>query len=488
MNSPRVKQEHDGKPIPNHRKSFASCSTDSDRSSSRLPRQTPSLQPNRGRIQFVLHRAAMDPPLTIVPKEEPGEIDSSPTRPFPRALYEATSLSNAAAYNGRLTESSGRSHRRISSGPVPQQGTPQDRFRQAILGLGRKHANAARSGSSGGWHAPFASGDYYPSPNHVGGFGPSMMSLPAAASSQIRATPTVASVANSSYRPSPIQTLSRECQRRGFNPAWHEMQLPNGSFTCNVRLQDRLIRSNKLFKDPVAAKTAVAKKAIRAIWTGGNKFNHEARFVVREFKGPNNKSGVARASHNSPGMRQEKDAVKGEAGNTGNEGSNSIPNHSHGAERITEPANLLDQVCKALGISEPGELTDGSEATRAFLEGLAVGARLAESASRSRRSRSRSPPVHRHTPGRYRDYSERSLDRSRATSPIHWPNVTGDRYDGGDRGADSLTGDYYDRGGHRGDSLTGDYYNGGGRRDDSSRRSHESRAPARRRMAHSHFR
>lgn len=313
--------------------------------------------------------------------------------------------------------------------------------------------------------------------------------MPAVANPQTQATPTVARVANSSYRPSPMQILSGECQRRGFNPVWHEIQLPNGSFTCNVRLRDRLIRSNKLFKNPVAAKTAVAEKAVRAIWTWGSNFDHETRFVEQESKGPNNQNGVALASQNSPGMRQEEDAVKRETRSTRNEGSNTIPNHGGGAGRTIEPANLLDQVRKAMGILQPGGLMDSSEATRAFFEGLAVGARLAGSASRSRRSRSRSPSVHRYTPGRYRDYRARSSDRSRVASPVRWPNVTGDRYDGSGRQADSLTGDYYGGGDRRSDSLIGGYYDGGGRRGDPLRRPKgESQAPARRPRTHSHFR
>ncbi|GAB1309975.1 hypothetical protein MFIFM68171_00185 [Madurella fahalii] len=468
MSSPGVKQEPDGCP--------------SDPASTARPRLIPVRSTSRRRESSS---------LTIVLKEERGEIDSSPARPFPRALHETDSSSIVVPSNGWLVESSSRRRRLSSSGPIPQQGTPQDRFRQAMLNLDQKKANAAHSGSSAGWSAPFTGGDYYPSPNGLGGFDtmmtpiPASYSIPAAARMQTQATPAIMGIATSSHRPSPMQILSGECQRRGFNPEWQEMKLPDGRFTCNVRLRNRLIRSNKLFDNPVAAKIAVAEKAVRAIWTWGSHFDDETRVVKRESEGPGNQSRASGASQSGLVAKQEVDTIMRDVGDAGNSGANTIPSRNRDAKRGREPANLVDQVRKAMGIPQPSGMADNSEAARAFLEGLAVGARLAGPKRRRRRVRSRSPSARRHTPRRYR---ERSSERSRAASPARRSSVTGDHYDGSGRPADALTGDYYDGGGRRDESLVGDYYNGGGRRSDASLRPKgESWVPASRRRAHSHL-
>ncbi|KAI1809886.1 hypothetical protein GGS20DRAFT_244747 [Poronia punctata] len=55
--------------------------------------------------------------------------------------------------------------------------------------------------------------------------------------------------------------LSGECQSRGFNPHFHEVSSPNG-FTCDVDIAGKMIHGENVYSSAMEAKKAVAHKAI----------------------------------------------------------------------------------------------------------------------------------------------------------------------------------------------------------------------------------
>ena len=233
--------------------------------------------------------------------------------------------------------------------------------------------------------------------------------------------------------PNVLQRLSRECQSRHFNPQWDERRTYTGTFTCNVKLGNHWIIGDEQFGSAVAAKLAAAKKALKVIRTKG--FN--ATMGVASQQGGSNIVSMPRQNgqqamsgrlQSAPAPKLEEDTAM-----TGTGGSEStalvVARQSRGAERAHENSEhdaLLDHVRRVAGVSLPDAARGNPDVARAFLEGLAVGARLTGPApSRPRRSRSRSPPPLRLPSSRYRErsssvprhasasYRERSSPRNR---------------------------------------------------------------------------
>lgn len=397
--------------------------------------------------------------------EEPGEIDSSPDKPFPRAIHEGLLGGSSSSFNKQLARSSDRSRHRLSDGPIPQQGTPQDRFRQAMLGMSRNNRNASRPSSG-----------RRPGPDFSAGSGPLAIMPPPGAINPLRRPQP-----HGAFRPSPMQVLSEECQRRGFNPVWDEMITPDGSYICHVTLRDRKIKTRRLYDDALSAKMAVAQKALVELWTWGV-HAADARRVKQEYEVSNGQGPASRGNHSAPFVvnREGKDIVMND------DAAINSDRRGRGRDgRATEPASLSEQMRSAVGISLPEHLGDNPDVARAFLEGLAAGARLVGPKSRGKRSRSRSPSPRSRTSDRYR---ERSRGQSSGASSagghgsmrhcyVH--NVTGDHYDesgrrcrlhNGDRyGAPrhchvhNVSGVHHDETGRRCQLHKGDYHDGPGR-------------------------
>ncbi|KAI1743275.1 hypothetical protein F4680DRAFT_445153 [Xylaria scruposa] len=72
---------------------------------------------------------------------------------------------------------------------------------------------------------------------------------------------TVGVGANGQNRPVATARLSAECQRRHFNPKWHESSGPNG-FKCSVQLINKVIHGGHAYPNAYDAKQAVAEKAL----------------------------------------------------------------------------------------------------------------------------------------------------------------------------------------------------------------------------------
>ncbi|KAI1496157.1 hypothetical protein F5X99DRAFT_425040 [Biscogniauxia marginata] len=67
------------------------------------------------------------------------------------------------------------------------------------------------------------------------------------------------------WRPTATATLSLECQKRSFNPAFTEHVTENGEFTYSVRLNGIVMRSNRSFPTAAEAKQALARQAVARV-------------------------------------------------------------------------------------------------------------------------------------------------------------------------------------------------------------------------------
>ena len=220
--------------------------------------------------------------------------------------------------------------------------------------------------------------------------------------------------------PTLFELLSRECQRRGFNPSWRERATRDGKFLCDVLLGDVLVAADRPADTPLQAKTAVAMKAL---------------LEIRLWPAPPGRNG--RSSSNNQNV----------ANNSNNNNNNNNNNHNprRGARtsavavssqpdsrRANDATHAPRQMTTTTMTTTPGiallpEYVRGNgELTQAFLDGMAIGARLAVAGSsdsaaataaaaasapapapaprrRSRPcSRSLSPPLRRRHADRYR--------------------------------------------------------------------------------------
>lgn len=228
--------------------------------------------------------------------------------------------------------------------------------------------------------------------------------------------------------PGPLAALSHECQRRKFNPEWYGNQTNGGIFTCNVKLGGQVVKGDGHFPTLMAAKIAVAKKALRIVQAKNFKVTRDiapqgagapvaATASMPKQMGQNSASGHRQSA---PVLKKEEDTPMPDIGGNGATAqvvarrSQSASRRSRAHEQ-SERASLLDRVHRMTGISLPESARNNPDVARAFLEGLSVGARLSGSVPRRRHSRSRSPSAHRHSSESYRERSPgRNRDRNRS--------------------------------------------------------------------------
>ncbi|KAL2155243.1 hypothetical protein VTH82DRAFT_3919 [Thermothelomyces myriococcoides] len=225
--------------------------------------------------------------------------------------------------------------------------------------------------------------------------------------------------------PTVLQQLSTECQIRRFNPVWLIRKLENGRVACDVRLHNHVIEANSDFDCTQSAKTAIAKKALDVVrsWPVGClpplpvKQSSEPPEPVNAPQLRSMNTLPPRTVGTGGSQRRRvpwlgRSAAMTSEQNRGRRGnSRTAARPDKGGKEI----ELLEHVRRVMGISVPNTTGDNPEATRAFLEGLAVGARLAGAhvSGFSMRSRSRSPL--RSSPEAYRARSP--LVRSGRLSP-----------------------------------------------------------------------
>lgn len=167
----------------------------------------------------------------------------------------------------------------------------------------------------------------------------------------------VATLSNAMIGPTWTSQLSAECQRRHFNPQFKEWSNADGTFQCSVELQGVTLSDSRTWRFPADAKQALARRAVDYIRQtpvhGGLSIRERERAQVIAEEKSKNQAIVAEQQ---------------------------------------EERRLLDKIQKLYGMGAgPSEsVMANPAASRAFLEGFALGSKLRDS-SRSQRRRSRSP-------------------------------------------------------------------------------------------------
>ncbi|KAK3382249.1 hypothetical protein B0T24DRAFT_4616 [Lasiosphaeria ovina] len=306
---------------------------------------------------------------------------------------------------------------RLAPGPMPEAGTPQERFRMSVLGGVPSGTGGVAVHGGGRLAYPQTRFNGHPVLSAAGHFTPGAGGPP----QQQRVVPQQQRVVPQPVRREPqppseaqhrepkpssearrpeqrgipkagnVMLLSLECQRRSFNPEWFEMTTPQG-YICNVKLRDVTVEGDKARSCPTAAKGAVAAKALA---------------IISEWPVPDRgHAGPAGAPVGAPGVKIKQEIPRAQP---------AIPGHANTAARGAdqEHARLLDQIQNTVGISVPPHSRANAEVARAFLEGFDAGARLARQAG----MRSRSPPGHRARSPRGRSPRGRSPVQRRDRSP-----------------------------------------------------------------------
>ncbi|KAI1871135.1 hypothetical protein JX265_006175 [Neoarthrinium moseri] len=166
--------------------------------------------------------------------------------------------------------------------------------------------------------------------------------------------------------------LSAECQRRRFNPQFNEWITMDGQFQCSVTLKGKIMHDMRKWNSPIEAKQALAKRAVD---------------YVRTLPLPSGEP-------NKAAERVE-------------QAQNAIIQHVTHKEAEEEERRLLARVQALFGNSGgPSDSTlQDPVASRAFLEGFALGTKLRNSSSGQRRSRSPHRGHRERSPIRRRDRS-----------------------------------------------------------------------------------
>ncbi|KAK4462408.1 hypothetical protein QBC42DRAFT_159744, partial [Cladorrhinum samala] len=304
-------------------------------------------------------------------------------------------------------------------GPLPMEGSPQDRFRREVLGF---------SHPLQGFMAPIQQ----PMPSM--GMPPTrpIPVAPASGRSFNTSNPRL----KQHNASTPAQLLSQECQLRHFNPSFQETKTPDGKFVCKVLLLNNVvIGDGRVFSTPAAAKQSAASRALPIVrsWRIRNSVHPTSTPQANRITG----GGLVRRS-NGPEPPQNRRGMQG----IKEEGGDSFMSETHlennmnrpgafnrndetnsGAPQPTltsEQTDFFQQICQTLGMPVPDPAKTSEEVTRAFLNGLALGSRL----RRDRSSRSRSPRPRRSSPGRRYDRS-RSPARDRLTPLPHYDQWRG---------------------------------------------------------------
>ncbi|KAM7186006.1 hypothetical protein V8F33_012069 [Rhypophila sp. PSN 637] len=251
----------------------------------------------------------------------------------------------------------------------------------------------------------------------------------------------------------PTAVLSRECQRRHFNPEWKVYSTEGGRFGCDVKVGNTWIRGKTTWKDIIAAKYAMAREALPAVrrmpvissWAGvpmtisgpGN----QSDMAIKQEQGAGNNSRsipqvIKREDNVSNNTGRAQTAVKQQPGQSlytpptrreqnGNQGTKATM-----LNNISVESSLMTHLQHSLRVSIPSN--SNPEVTKAFLEGVALGSRLGASldgVTRGRRgnSRSRSPAAagSRRGADRYRVRSPPPNARPRSTPPPVYADYPG---------------------------------------------------------------
>ncbi|KAK3388111.1 hypothetical protein B0T20DRAFT_365575 [Sordaria brevicollis] len=393
-------------------------------------------------------------------RTEPGEIAPSPTahspplnagqegllpaRPAPRQVDIVREPSGIRNPLSPIV------HSRVPAGPQPAPGTPQDRFKNAVLAnpLVRSTASVA-PGSWGGSQQVFGNTFFSRHQEHERdvaheGFGglqalgkantkvaPVAVAKPSTGSSVRADAPAPQTRNTTANRPStnnpvgnvpkgpkknqpqvssaPVpsgrgsidgsarQKLSFKCQSRGFNLEWVSNGTSGKKCSYNVKIQDVIIKSDGWYADAQTAKAAVATKALKdaRLWSKWE----VKRVIPSNPSTTNHGNGSSATSTNT--SRQKSSRQNTTSGQNTTSARRESGSSGSGVNRTvdeTERLKLLVMLQRYIGPAVPN-YTGRPDVCNAFFEGLAMGAGLTRPSQSSPRqtltdrARSRSPPT-----------------------------------------------------------------------------------------------
>ncbi|RYP56278.1 hypothetical protein DL771_012065 [Monosporascus sp. 5C6A] len=305
-------------------------------------------------------------------------------------------------------------NRCLSKGPSPEKGSGQDRFRQMMM-------NAPGFASASG---PLASYAMAPAPAHgpvpptsmnhysTGYLMPSRpvstVNPPAPGLSRLLPMPTQvktegakpdgsgsgtgrAANAGEDWRPSaPSSTavLSTECQKRRFNPQFTEWVTRDGRYMCSVNLNGITLHDNRTFGTALEAKQSLAKRAVAEVKKlpcpdpavkAAEKAAKVAAWESSKNEAPQSGRYGGQVKSEPRDNRYSHSAIP--------RGSDPMRGHytTDPYTRRSEASHLVSRIqalCEGSGNGPSSFVLTDPLASRAFLEGFALGGKLHETANR----------------------------------------------------------------------------------------------------------
>lgn len=199
--------------------------------------------------------------------------------------------------------------------------------------------------------------------------------------------------------------LSSECQKRRFNPQFIEWQTPEGLYQASVNLNGKKLIDSRTFRTATDAKQALARRAIEHV-----------RTLPIPAGLPNRASEIAKEKQEQMDRERQKEPLCPANNGRVYPDEHRVRSHSstNGIDHRSEDKRLLERLQAKFGrVSTPQQsILEDPLASRAFLEGFALGSRLHDAARNGERRRSQSPMKHDHINGSGRFYRERSRLRS----------------------------------------------------------------------------
>lgn len=199
--------------------------------------------------------------------------------------------------------------------------------------------------------------------------------------------------------------LSSECQKRRFNPQFIEWQTPEGLFQASVNLNGKKLIDSRTFRTASDAKQALARRAVEHV-----------RTLPIPAGLPNRASEIAKEKQEQMDRERQKEPLRPADKGRVYPDEHRVRSHSiaNGIDQHTDDKRLIERLQAKFGRfpAPQKSIMEDPLASRAFLEGFALGSRLDDAARKGERRRSQSPMKHDRVNGSGRFYRGRSSLRS----------------------------------------------------------------------------
>ncbi|KAI0096314.1 hypothetical protein F4776DRAFT_658641 [Hypoxylon sp. NC0597] len=174
---------------------------------------------------------------------------------------------------------------------------------------------------------------------------------------------------NRGHQATDVSLLSRECQKRGFNPHFHEWVTASGNFMCSVDIRGQMVSGIEEYSSLVKAKNGIAKRALSIV--------KGMPCIPRDDSKPRY-GGVP-------------DYLRWDRRNTESHYSPDYP-------RSDEQRSLIERIISFNPSNSPSEhILANPAACQAYLAGFAVGTRMAEALNRPAQDQDRGRAAKRST-------------------------------------------------------------------------------------------